>query len=1019
MTMTWRPDLQWPTLAVRKRPRAAAALVLILLAATLAMIALLSPHLGYIRELTVGGGAIQDSDKLRDILLVPIAVAYQLALVAVLALAAVNLNKVGFLAFIVISALAIIAVFLNAGWGVLLILTLLAAMGISAYRTHAAQWQELSGHLLISSIAIALILNRGIGSGAYLSFASGLLTVSLLAVFAPRGVIAGLSIVGTVVVAGALLMSAPFLWLGLADARISVLDVVHALFAIAALSSGWRAAWRMHGHGDVVMPAAATALAILVLLAPQVPSHYLPTDDYHFGEMLLAAEALFHGGAWFTGFFSPHGLSDAGGAAVAWLLNDATGSGIAIAERLWLWYAAALLAWLLVHRIGPLPAVAIMIVLPIEQNEYLIQTKYLLLCLNLVLVTEAMAMRPAVLGGLFGTVVAFVGVFLNPGFGATAAVVGALTGSALQYRTGRRSLVAFLAGCGLSALALVAVFQDEVAGQLHFLAVSTATNLTIYGNGETSTIFKYPAHFTFALGPLLALAAAAGRIPVGAPMRAGAIMLAALVVPFAVYALIINSYASARLDATAMRAVGVSAGMLVLLPVYLSLTFGRGRNALRASLLSIALLIGGGPSMPSVRDNKPLLPPSPFQTSAPIARDIPELGSGHATPEQLAMIREVKRVTDALLLPGETFINLTNRSALYFYLNRRNPVPIASIYNAAPRAFQVAFLTAIKDDPPPLALVEINNINHDGLSVPLRSHHIYDFVLKHYKPFTQGPYIYAIRKDLAERLDQLPPVKPGFDFAVADYTDENWKNGIAIGANARHWSFTLPKSLAGKIGVGDELVFSDGVTRRVVRAENVKVLSEPTLALAGDGSMPATRFSVSKSDFLSGNLWARAFHRSELYRIPSAWGRSIDDLLGEMQPTDVTLRVKQLSNLEHAGVDPESFKVTGTDPFWTFVPSRAIRPADAGLLQFRIHCSYSNDRPKVQVFWRSSAESFSQSASFIFEASSEQNLVPLDASPYWSLLPDIAEIRVDIANPKSCSSVELRDLALFRRLPPR
>ena len=993
-------------------PVRTAVLLLLALGALFIVLAPLFPHLGYVRELTVGGGVLTDTDKLRDMRLVPMAIVYQLALILALTMAGLNLNQMASLGVLAIAAGATAAAWTNASWGELSCFAALAIAGAAAHRACPEEWQNASGHMLISAVGLTLIAARLIEVGPVISLCGSLFIISGLSLLRMRSLLVLLSFSGTIAIAGTMVLSMPFLWIAHAGTRPSFIDGAQLLLAMAALYSGSVAAWSAWTGGRFTLPIAATAIAILALVAPYVPPPSLPADDSHFGERLLAAQALASGGSWFTSFFSPHGLSDAGGAAAAWLLGDFTASGIAAGHALWLWYPTAILAWLLVRRIGALPAAAILISLPINDSTIL------LLALNLVIATEAMVLRPSFLGGALGAAIAFAGLFLNAGLGAASAIVTGLAGLTIQGRYGLRHLFAFLVGGIVMALALTALFFREVAGQLHFLAVSAGTNLTIYGNGQTSTIYYELPHFLFAVGPLMAIVLASGRLPVRVNSLGGLAGLMVLVIPFAVYAIVMNSYAAARLDGTAPRALIVSYGILVLLPLYLSLLCP-DRKALRASVLCAALIAGIGEATPNLRDGKPLLPPRPLSGSVPIALDIPSLGTGSAAPEQLSTIREVKRVVDALLSPEETFINLTNRNALYFYLDRDNPVPIASTYNAAPEAFQTEFLDAIRKDMPPLALVSIENIEHDGLSLPLRSHRIYDFVLEHYQPFKQGPYTYAIRKDLTERLGRLPPDNQEFQFSIGDYTDQYWQSGVAVGENALRWSFALPPLLKNKIRDGDELRFSDGVNRKVLKAEGANVLTQPPLVLSPDGSPPATQFSIVNREILHGSPWEGVFHQAQLSRIPSAWGRSIDNLADQINHSNVTLKLLNMSQVEHDSDGGTTYRITGGDPTWVFAPSRWLMPSDAGLMALDIRCLGSKTNPLVQVFWRSSAGQFSEDASLLFDASFERNLVPLDSTPFWSLLPEIAEIRVDVANPKACQQVELKGLTLLYRRPTK
>jgi hypothetical protein len=141
-------------------------------------------------------------------------------------------------------------------------------------------------------------------------------------------------------------------------------------------------------------------------------------------------------------------------------------------------------------------------------------------------------------------------------------------------------------------------------------------------------------------------------------------------------------------------------------------------------------------------------------------------------------------------------------------------------------------------------------------------------------------------------------------------------------------------------------------------------------------------------------------------------------LQGQLRPVDAPLAPDFTVDVAPDAQSPGLYQVTGPDPYWVYRLPRPLPPAEVGLLGFTITCRGSDERPVVQVFWRASSGAFSEGASLWFEASFERNLVPLDSTVAFSLLPDIAEVRVDVASPGACPEVELTDVTLFRRSSP-
>ncbi len=974
------------------------------------------PHSGYVLELTVAGGVSEDANKLRDARLVPALVACQIALLGAAITAGINVNRIATIAFGGLAAVAAAGVFLSlTSWGPLFGIVALAFAFAAALHAGRAQWQQLSGHILVAAAGLALVCNQGLGIDPAWSFAVSLAAVSALTLWRWNVVAPWLSMVGAVVVAVALGMSAPMFWLGPSAARFSVLDIFHAFLAVAVIVDAAFSGWRTRRLAKIATPHFAAAMAILVLAAPYVWQPSLSVDDYHFGEKLLAAQALFGNSEWFINFFSPHGLSDAGGSVVAWLIGDFTGTGIAVGGQFWLWYPGGLLAWLIIRRVGALPGIAILFALPLGH------TTVLMLALNLVLAAEVMVLRPALLAGALGMAVAFSGVFVNAGLGAAAAIVIGIIGLVTNAKRGRASLGGFAAGSIASGVVLIVLFWAQVIGQLDFLQVSAVSNLTIYGTGSASDILGRPTAFVFAAAPMLIAIMSFGNLPKGGEPAQRLIQIAMLVLPVAAFALVMNPYASGRMEPGLGRSAVISIALLVSLPVWVSVLNGPASRSAAVAVLCAALIGAIGYAGPNLRWNKPFLPPALLPQRALIAEDMPQLGAGSADPEHVAMIREVKKTVDVLLDPGETFLNLTNRTALFFYLDRYSPSPIASPYNAAPAKFQQEFLEAISANPPPLALIRVRNIEHDGLKLSLRSHQLYEFLVRNYEPFDQNNYTYAIRKDLRERLDRLrdhglQTAEKDRDFQIGSYTDANLRRGVAIGANAGRWSFALPPELSDKLRVGDVLLFSDMVERRVIQVSGANVRTTPTIAAGAEEDTPLMSFSIRNREMeMPADPWGRVFHIAQLNRIPSAWGRSAKNLEDQVAMSDINTELKSAHDNKLEDQKRNAYRVTGRDPQWIVAFPHPVSPQAAGLLNIDIGCQSGKAKPLLQVFWRPASGRFTEEMSLRFEASFVRNIVPLDSTAQFGRLPDIAEVRIDLENPDACPIVMLRDVKLFHR----
>lgn len=981
----------------------------------------LLPHEGYVEELTVAGGMQVDSDKLQDMRFTPLSLSLQVVgMLAILFWWRDPDQLLHAMGVILVGAAAVLAVVMATDPVMPLQLAAIALAAIlTAWRTPKT-WQVGFGHSLIVATALTLGGKHLLGLDPSRLFVATLPSTAVTLPLAGRRGASLISAAGAACLAVAMVCSAPSFWLYGTKPGVRLLDLLHLAAAALLLLDTARhilSAWRPDA-APARVPALGTAFALFLLAANPIGIQTLSADDYHFGEKLLAARNLFDGG-WFVDFFSPHGLSDAVGVFIADLFGNITATNIQIGDQIFIWYAWALALVLLVRRAGPLVAVPLALFLP----QY---PMAIFVTLNLLLVIEALALRRPVLAGVLGVSLAAAGVFFNSGPGAVAAIVGALSGLVLHGGRGKKNFLIFVAAGIITGGLLVFLFWPQILGQIHFLKTSAAMNLTIYGNGDIgSMVDVYWLRFLYVAAPVLTLIllstpTIAQRAPKTGSRKWRIVQLGLLLLPPLAFALILNAYTSARLDNTAERALQASVILLVFMPVWLAHVGALGERRSPLVHLVFGVILCAMAPWPALGTNKALLPPGVMPAIEMIATDLPELGTGNADPRHVDRIFRTRDVVDKILKPNETFVNFTNRNAYYFYLDRPNPVPIASSYNAAPKAFQRDMIQALGETPPPLALVGIDTIVHDGLSLPLRSHLLYEYLQAHYESFTVGNAVYGIRKDLTDRLERpeiaamIEPQDNNKMF-LGTYSDANWSSGLAIGENATRWTFAVAPQDEGLLRVGEHLDFGDGVIRVITEIAGPAVRTEPTIDPAAFADMFVIHFKRLDAVKTPSVPWSNLQHK-QLFSIPSAWGRSMNQLSDEIRragplPLGVTINARPIDG------SSSSFDITGSDPQWFYPIHQQSDNNRPGLLALTVSCRNTATAPQVQVFWRSSDGNFTEQASIVFTASGTRNLVPLDSSPYWTALDDVAELRIDVSNPGACPQVELTDVAMYAREP--
>ncbi len=891
------------------------------------------PHLPFVKELTNSGGIYYDKSKIRDLSIIGISLLIQsLSFIFVFFLSAresearskikfANPNLEYLFYFVLAGALLSAAGALGrlADAAVFLLFALGAATLHGSFRE---RWASAFATVFMLAALGAWTANNFGVQNVRVTLLVGYVALTALAVATHERTSAltiayGIAGLGVAVAAS---LIAPTFWLP-AGARVTPLDaLVWALSLVAAVQViNWlriRAAgtWR-----DAPLLPLAIALALVTTQRANVS--FLPADDYHFSEPLLAVRALADGGL-FSTFFTAHGLIDAAGILGPWLLGDASATGIVIGQTYAFYFATVLTGWLLFRFCGPLVGVLLLASLGILLGNFLA-------VLVVVAIVATASIRNDVLFGavLAGAVAA--SVFLLNGTGVATALPSAFMAVFLFRDWTVPSLLRTLAGGAACGLALVLLLWRQIGGELFFLSTAADTNLFVYGNNfvpapgfRVSRLLQMGATLLFALTPALGFALLARPKQVATWADAGRLALA--LAPLVAFVLLFTPYAMGRLDHNIYRGYLATSLILVAMAVWIAAPGLKryfphidGRVVgLTQGILAFLLMLTAAPVPNALQrwSNLPLLV-AQRAAASPADAALPTLGMAKLEPVGMSRLLAVKAVVEHVLKPGETFFDLTNRNALYFYLERPVPVPIASTYNAAPRAFQARDLDSFKDDPPPLVLAGVDSYEHDGYSLPLRAFQIYRYVLAHYTPFQVGAYTYGVRSDLVDRLKGL--------------------------------------------------------------------------TLAGASADMET--------------WSAAFHLTELNRLPSAWGRSLGKLLGQLRPDTVPLQSMATGTPEGAALS------------WTYAIPTMAPPERYGVLALDVACANGTQMPRVVVSWRGGQEAFSPQWSLTFEASFPLNLVPLDSSPRWLLAPSVAEIRITVEPPSNCGAISLGDVRLMGR----
>lgn len=745
---------------------------------------------------------------------------------------------------------------------------------------------------------------------------------------------------------------------------------------------------------------------------------HVPVDDYHFGERLLGWWSFWEFGKIpYVDYFQPHGIfADDINGFFSLIFYDGTAATLAEANRLAV--TLTMFAVFMALRIytGSLGLTYVSILLSEEGLLFLILVPFFCLWL------KERNSKPQTWLWIW-LISAIVLVLLVPPQGLLA-VVASLPLVALylyraRYADWKRAafLLAILAG----SLAVFTPIPAMLYAAIHYVLENGPANQIAYG---VPWSWSWGGAAQDKSKAILVTGLEVLRMSwVWIPLVAGALIvvmfrqrdrrpyLIGVALPVLLFASLMTPYTMGRIDPAAMSRPGILANFAwaALLPILLTpLLASRGRAVLAVGIAFVCAGIGlanvSQDGLHSVLKKNQI-----GNLWSGAEHGLKNMGSGLVEPQHIDRLDRINSFLSENLAPREAYLDLTGRNANYMYFDRPPAMSTTAPYNLALIKQQQREVERLSKSLPRIALIEADNINHDGGGMALRTHLLYRFVFKHYDAELHDGYVYGIAKATDSQ-------RVSFSFTLRQITDPNWEGGVHRSDNA----IVIRDSLSIRyLQVGDVIVLPDNKPRKITR-----VLPEGN-AIWFDGSRFVPKISDSHHEIqvvldehhkqqLSAQLMDHVFAVADLRKVPVAWGQSASSLSTVM---------KHIADLDflHAGLHdliPEgnAYRVVGNDPYlWLDIPRQNFSGHSAGLLKFDLACGVAPN-PQLRIFWWGDEMlGANPSQSLIFTAANGTAIVPLDAYPSWLGMKQVKGLRIDLETPDACQTFSVQRVSLNQR----
>ncbi len=142
---------------------------------------------------------------------------------------------------------------------------------------------------------------------------------------------------------------------------------------------------------------------------------------------------------------------------------------------------------------------------------------------------------------------------------------------------------------------------------------------------------------------------------------------------------------------------------------------------------------------------------------------LPRVGKVYANAQHINRHVALQKVLNKYLDDDDSYLDMTNRNAQYFYMQRKLPIESGAFYNLAHPEQGRRSVERLEAAPPKVILVG-SGLYHDGLRLSMRTYELYRWiVLADYTAIQEGEFTLLIRNDIHQQeiseADHLDLVK--------------------------------------------------------------------------------------------------------------------------------------------------------------------------------------------------------------------------------------------------------------------